>query len=127
MHMITKFLWRWGPAFLMMALIFLASGTSGPDIPSFGAWDLIVKKGGHMTGYALLAAAYLHGLTGNRGAGRGTAIWAILMATLYAVTDEFHQSFTPGRNPSPVDVGIDTIGAAIGATVTTWMQALRKQ
>ncbi len=127
MHMVTAFLGRWGPAFVMMALIFLASGTSGPDIPNFGAWDLIVKKGGHMIGYALLAAAYLHGLTFNGKPARNTIIGSIIMAAIYAATDEFHQSFTPGRHPSLLDVSIDTIGATVGTTASAWIQSLRRQ
>ncbi len=80
-----------------------------------------------MFGYALLAAAYLRGLAYASKKGRGAVILAVLMAVLYAATDEFHQSFTPGRNPSPVDVGIDAIGAAVGATASGWFQALRRR
>jgi VanZ family protein len=40
-----------------------------------------------------------------------------LIAILYAATDEFHQSFTPGRHPRVTDVMIDAIGAAVGMVV----------
>ena len=33
---------------------------------------------------------------------------------LYALSDEFHQSFVPGRNPRLIDVSIDLLGAALG-------------
>jgi VanZ family protein len=39
------------------------------------------------------------------------------MAVLYAITDEFHQTFTPGRNASITDVGIDAVGAILGVLV----------
>ncbi len=42
---------RWGPAVLMMAVIFTASSFPSRDLPSFGLWDRLVKKGGHMLGY----------------------------------------------------------------------------
>ncbi len=127
MRAMTRLLWRWGPALLMMTLIFLASGTPGGDLPKFGSWDLIGKKGAHLLGYALLAAAYLHGLTCSKKVDRGAVLWAILMASLYAVTDEFHQSFTPERTSSPIDVGIDTVGAALGAPLWTWIRSVLKR
>jgi VanZ family protein len=108
---IPTFLRKWGPAILMMLVIFLASSTPSKDMPGFGSWDTIVKKGGHMLGYALLALSYAHGLGLNK-----KHWWMLpwLLAILYAASDEFHQSFVPGRNATPVDVGIDTIGAGIG-------------
>ncbi len=127
MRTVAKLLSRWGPAFLMMALIFLASSTPGDDLPKFGAWDLIGKKGGHLLGYAMLAAAYLHGFTHTRKPSRSAVLWAILFAALFAVTDEFHQSFTPNRTPSPVDVGIDSVGAALGAPFWMWIRTSLKR
>ena len=127
MHAVTRLFWRWGPALIMMTLIFLASGTPGEDLPEFGSWDLIGKKGGHILGYALLAAAYLRGLTGSQKVSRSAVLWAIILASLYAVTDEFHQSFTPERTPSPIDVGIDTVGAALGAPLWTWIGSFLKR
>jgi len=97
----------------MMLVIFIASSTPSKDMPGFGGWDTIVKKGGHMMGYALLAFAYAHGLGWNKK--RWWLPW--LLAVLYAASDEFHQSFVPGRNATPVDVGIDSIGAGIGLLV----------
>ena len=48
---------RFGPALLVMAMIFIASSIPSAQMPNAGAWDFIVKKGGHMTGYALLGLA----------------------------------------------------------------------
>jgi VanZ family protein len=116
---------RWGPSLLMMALIFMASGTAGSDLPKFGIWNFFVMKGGHLIGYALLGASYAHGLARHKGMKRGALLAAIVLAGLYAVTDEFHQSFTPGRTPSPVDVGIDTVGAALGVGIWAWIRSLQ--
>jgi len=100
-----------------MIVIFIASGTPGKDVPGFGVLDAILKKGAHMAGYALLAISYLHAIADSGKAKRPIIVMAILLAALYAVTDEFHQSFTPGRNPSVADVGIDVVGAMIGALI----------
>ena len=120
-----RWLVRWGPSLVMMALIFGASSTPGNDLPKFGGWDLFVKKGGHMLGYALLAMSYLRGLTGSRRLNWRICFLAVLMAAVYAMTDEFHQSFTPGRTPSVADVGIDTLGASIGTSVWAVVRSAR--
>ncbi len=123
MQAMKAWLRYWGPALLMMVLIFIASGTEGSDMPKFGIWDLVFKKGGHLIGYGLLGVAYLHGLARGIFANRRALLFAILLAGLYAITDEFHQSFIPGRTPSPVDVGIDTLGASLGAALGAWLRS----
>lgn len=46
------------------------------------------------------------------------AVWAaVLCASLYAVTDEIHQLFVPGRTADPMDWLVDTCGAALGALI----------
>jgi Predicted integral membrane protein len=102
---------RWLPAILMMVVIFGFSSITGKEMPNFGTWDLIVKKGAHVLGYALLALLlwYAQGFDKNR--------WwlALLLAVLYAISDEFHQSFIAGRHSSWVDaLVIDGCGAAFG-------------
>lgn len=110
-----SFLKRWGPALAMMAAIFFASSQTSADLPSFeGWWDLLVKKGGHLLGYGMLGAAYLHGLAHGRGVTFRRAALAVVLAALYAASDEFHQGFVAGRSPSPLDVLIDTVGACAG-------------
>ncbi|GAB4502058.1 MAG: hypothetical protein Fur0035_16040 [Anaerolineales bacterium] len=113
---------RWMPAMLVMAVIFIASSTSSEDLPTYGALDTLVKKGGHMTGYGLLALAYWLGLSGGGGIKKRHLILAWLMALLYALTDEFHQSFTPGRHPALLDVFLfDGGGAALALAVLAKM------
>ena len=112
-----KKLLHWLPALGIMAVIFLASSTPSTRLPSFGVLDLVVKKGAHMTGYALLALAYWYGL----GFGKRRAWLALLLAVLYAMTDEFHQVFTSGRHPSWVDVLLfDGGGAALALGLAYW-------
>jgi VanZ family protein len=102
---------RWIPTFLVMIAIFMASATTSAALPNYGIWDTLVKKGGHMTGYALLATSIWYGFNFER-----KLIWlAGVLALAYAATDEFHQSFTKGRHPSLVDVFLfDGVGALLG-------------
>jgi VanZ family protein len=115
MQWIKGFIYRWGMAILMMSAIFVFSSTPGSKLPNFGFIDTMVKKGGHMLGYALLSAAYWHGLKWDQ----KNIGWAWVLAVLYAFTDEFHQSFVSGRHPSIIDVALfDATGAAIGVWIT---------
>ncbi len=78
---------------------------------NFGLLDWAVKKGGHMVGYGLLAWSYWFAFDFR--ADRCWLAWSLALA--YAFTDEFHQSFVPGRHPSIWDVVIfDNLGAMIG-------------
>jgi hypothetical protein len=109
---------RWGPALVIMALIFAASSMSARDLPAFGLWDWLVKKGGHFVGYALLALGYVRGLANRRRATVRERIIAIGLAAVYGITDELHQAFTPGRTPLAMDVVVDACGAGAGAVLS---------
>ncbi|HEX7567921.1 MAG TPA: VanZ family protein [Anaerolineaceae bacterium] len=118
-----KSILRWFPAIALMVVIFGFSSIPSQEMPSFGPWDLVVKKGSHMLGYGLLALAYWYDLRFDK-----RRWWlALLLAVLYAITDEFHQSFVPGRHPSWVDALVfDGGGAAIALGLANWWQARRK-
>ena len=97
----------------MMVVIFTFSSIPSAELPDFDWADRIVKKGGHALGYGLLALSYLRALKGDhKGFNTRWLITAWVMATLYSATDEFHQSFVPGRHPAATDVLIDAVGAA---------------
>jgi len=99
---------RWLPAMIMMAVIFAFSAQPSDNLPSFDLLDKIVKKGGHMVGYGLLGLSYLYALSLNKK--RYLIAW--LLAVLYAITDEYHQSFVSSRHPSVLDVALfDNLGA----------------
>lgn len=48
-------------------------------------------------------------------------IWCVLLCVLYAVTDEVHQAFIPGRGPRVSDVLIDTAGSITGILITKFI------
>lgn len=122
MSTLKNLLFRWGPAIVMMAIIFTFSSIPADELVNFGVWDFIVKKSGHALGYALLALTFLYGL---RGAHKDFPIatkifWlAWLFSITYSATDEFHQSFVRGRHPSLWDVLIDAVGAALALFITS--------
>jgi VanZ family protein len=112
----TPILLRWLPAMILMLVIFILSGQPASRLPVFGAYDLLIKKLGHATGYAMLGLAYFYALPPRLRSGYRWLL-ALLMAVLFALSDEFHQSFIEGRNSSLIDVMIDTAGAMVALTV----------
>ena len=111
------FLYRWGPALVIMAVIFTASSFPKADLPQFGTWDWAVKKAGHLLGYGLLGVFYLRGLAPGVKPTTWQVILAIVLTGLYGATDELHQSFVSGRGALPSDVLIDMVGASLGVGV----------
>ena len=105
---------RWLPSLLVMGVIFWSSSQPASDLPDFDWTDRIIKKGGHMLGYGLLSWSYWYAL-GMKTNKRWLA-WFI--AILYAVTDEYHQSFVVGRSPSALDV---LVFDNLGALISTWL------
>ncbi len=108
----------WLPPLIWMGMIYYLSAQ--PTLPGAPApWlDTILKKGAHFGVYAGLAFWWWRALGGTRRTSpERLSDWAVLalafiLTALYAISDEFHQSFTPNRHPSPWDVLIDSAGAA---------------
>lgn len=100
-------------ALIWMVLIFIVSGIPSEHIPKAGIWDLLVKKGGHMAAYAILAVLWCNALGAKK-----FSWWAgFAIAVLYSVSDEYHQTFVPGRNGHFQDVLVDAAGALVGLIV----------
>ena len=140
--------WRvllaWAPALAIMVVIFLASAEHHPVLVSDPTADVVLKKLGHFTGYALLGASLVLALAVTIGRSRagdadeGTVGWsaaalerrtlagAWAIAATYACSDEFHQVFVSGRTPSIVDVGIDSLGALTGIAILAWWLRRRR-
>lgn len=89
-----------------MALIFFFSADSdpGPDLPGY------TRVIAHFSEYALLAALWLWALLPVLG--RRALLAAAAISFLYALSDEYHQSFVPGRDADPFDVLVDSLGIA---------------
>ena len=101
----SRLLTVWLPVVAWAAVIFALS-----SIPSLstglGTWDTILRKGAHLTEYAVLGGLLYRAL--------GREALALATGIVYAATDELHQYFVRGRHASPVDVAIDAVGLAVG-------------
>jgi VanZ family protein len=107
----SRLLTVWLPVLIWAAVIFTLS-----SIPSLstglGAWDTILRKGAHLTEYAVLGGLLYRAL--------GREPLALAVGIAYAATDELHQYFVRGRHASPVDVAIDAVGVAAGMLI--WLR-----
>ena len=104
----TQILRRWLPAGLWMGLIFYLSAQ--PDLPLPSETPDLVSYLAHVGEYAVLAGLLLWA-AGPRPRRRAFAL-AALLALAYALSDEWHQSFVPGRSCSLADLAADAAGAA---------------
>jgi len=105
----------WLPPIVWMAIIFAFSAQhGGGHLPTA---EIIVRKLGHVAGYFVLTLLLVRAL---RRSGVAPAVpVAAAVALVYAASDEWHQSFVPGRTATPRDVGIDAVGMALAALAAT--------
>jgi VanZ family protein len=98
----------WAPVVLWAAVIFTLSSIPGLAT-DLGVWDTILRKGAHLTEYAILALLLFRAL--------GREVPAFVLGFAYAVSDEIHQEFVRGRHASPFDVAMDAAGLALGLLI----------
>jgi len=79
----------------------------------------LIRKLSHCSEYFILGILLMRALKAQipRQPALRRMLWSILLATLYAVTDEYHQMLVPGRSANLLDVVIDSFGALCG---TLW-------
>ena len=100
----------WVPPLALMGVIFALSAQSNLD-SGLGVIDLIGRKLVHAATYALLCLLWWRALRTVMPEPPALAT-AVAIAVLYAVSDEYHQSFVPGREADPLDVLVDALGIA---------------
>ena len=116
---------------LLAITIFILSDQPGDESTQLSQWAVevlqlfgfpisledvfIVLKVAHFTEYFMLYwIVYFSHF--NRFTDNWKRIWApVLICALYASSDEYHQSFVPGRYSSVWDVCVDTLGALFSA------------
>lgn len=143
----STFLTHWLPFISLLITIFLLSHQPGDEssitsgrvvkflhsltgIPM--AWleahyiPLIVRKIAHMTEYAVLYF-FTYRVAGLYVEGRKRLLGSLMFCVLYASSDEFHQVFVPGRVGHPLDVLIDSSGAALCMLLIYFLLAVKRK
>jgi len=90
-----------------------------PYAPDFSqdAITFIVRKSAHIFMYFVLGMLIFNVLRQYTQNSKKLIGFSILFAFVYAVLDELHQAFVPGRSAEPRDVLLDTIGASLGVAL----------
>lgn len=107
----------WLPALAYMALIWVLSSLS---LSSLSVEDFPFRdKGVHFVEYGVLGFLLAHAVfrTWPRHHPLRTASLAVLVASMWALLDEIHQAFVPGRASDELDLLADVLGATMGVTV----------
>jgi VanZ family protein len=142
---VRRWLLAWLPAVLWAGVIFGLSSIPGTQLPPVDLPQ--ADKLAHLLVYSVLGALVLRGVRRkrfDRGAtpvdfdvGAGARVGAdfrrrwgdfavsIALTTLYGISDEIHQHWTPNRTPDWHDVVADLSGAGLGAlafVATRWMK-----
>lgn len=110
----TRTLRLWGPVAGAMAGIFFVSSLHQAPLPP-GVSD----KSAHAAGYIVLGVTVVRALAGGLPARitAAVALGAIAITTAYGASDEWHQSFVPGRSSDVADLYADAVGAVIAAAL----------
>ena len=101
-------------AILWGALIFVSSSIPSYDFPEVGWWGW--AKLIHLIYFGVLCLLVRKVLKDQKkfpSIARNPVLFAVLFATIYGLTDEFHQLFTAGRHALLTDVLVDALGACL--------------
>lgn len=77
----------------------------------------LIRKNAHFLAYLVLGILSITVLRCS-----GIGVWksilcALCICVIYAIGDEMHQAFVPGRGPGIKDVFIDSAGSLVGVTI----------
>jgi len=120
-----EWLGRWLAAIAWMGVIYLLSARS-----NFPLWTPTLLEPqsiiAHAVEYGILALLLARAWA-SLPAIQPPALWTILIVMLYAASDEWHQTFVPGRHGDPLDWLIDLIGACLALALARSWRALRQR
>ena len=113
---------RWALVVAWMAVVFRVS-----SISDLGRAARVPDWISHPIEYGVGVVLVCRALEGGRRRPLtlSTTLTARLLVTAYGVTDEYHQSFVPGRTADPVDVVKDLGGAAVASALYRWWTTSR--
>jgi len=106
----NKKILNWFLVFIWAGIIFFLSHQ--PDLKSNfpSEYDFILRKLAHITEYAVLTFLLIKAFSQYQLSAKRILFFSILLAVLYAFSDEYHQSFIIKRTGAFQDIAIDSIG-----------------
>lgn len=97
------------------------------ELFSVERFHFFIRKAAHFIAYFILGALVLRALASSGVRGWKTVSFAFLLSFVYAISDELHQYFVPGRAAQVRDVLIDSLGACCGILLARGLGKLQKR
>ena len=110
----TQRVLAWLPAVAWAGLNFFLSAQPDETLKKLGLQGQLLSIGGHLVVYFVLMVFLVMALRYSSNlSSRQVTIVALLIVALYGLSDEYHQSFVPGRTATIADWFVDLIGAGL--------------
>ncbi|OGM25614.1 hypothetical protein A2962_03730 [Candidatus Woesebacteria bacterium RIFCSPLOWO2_01_FULL_39_61] len=103
----------WFPVILWALVIYLFSSYPTAKASEIHWKDFVIKKTAHVIEYAVFSILIYRALKEEGIEKKKAGLFAIFTSVFYGLTDELHQTLTPGREPRIRDVFFDTIGSLL--------------
>lgn len=88
---------------------------------------VVLRKSAHVFKYFILGLLVFNVLRYYTSNIKKIITYSMIFAIIYAISDEIHQSFVPGRSPELTDVLLDTLGASLGVALYWYIVRIRSR
>jgi VanZ family protein len=105
-----RFFTCWLPLLVWAAAIYALSSIPSLESGFPLTWDVVIRKIAHAAEFGILGVLLLRVFSRYT---KRHIVLAGILGIFYAATDEYHQSFVPGREGTPWDVLIDGLGVVV--------------
>lgn len=107
-NQLNRILKYWLPAVVWAFIIFSFSSYPTGKSSEIHWQDFVIKKSAHVFVYSVLTILVYRAFVNTGFKEKFATKYTLISNVLYAISDEYHQGFTPGREPTLRDIAIDT-------------------
>ncbi len=109
-----------------MGMIFYLSSQSAFTVSSDAVLDNLAHVIAHMIEYGVLVGLWINAVRFHITDLIKNSIWSGIISGLYAVSDEWHQSFVPTRQASVADLLADWVGIFLVIVIINYLLKLKR-
>ena len=110
--------------FTLLIIKILTGKSLDLNSPFVEGIQLFIRKFAHFTIYAIGGFLIMNYADSTDKTMKQKMLYSIGFGGTYAITDEIHQFFVPGRSGNIIDVGIDTLGVITGTLIYVGLKSL---
>ena len=112
---LRKIILYWLPPIFWMGLVFFLSSFHKIQVTEVGWANFITRKLAHFSEYAVLYFLFYRGFKNTAKFSLKKVLFlSFILTILYALSDEYHQTWISGRTGKFFDIGVDCAGAFLG-------------